>query len=329
MSSPSIHVLDSVLDFPSAEDGNGQSAGSEFSRSLFKNLVASTKSSQVLPVGDDFKYMETFPEFKDSSKRISEKSLGLILKLAGWIQPDPVPSAENLLDDVERYEVALDSIDISLERVDSYLYKLKNGGKESQPSPAPNLIDVVTPYAKKKRKESRPQVINALFKPQLKFKRAVDNSWIPFVPAIIDKPNAKHPLPDYRAVESELKDNRMQWVPWIRQDIAKDPYIPHPYQSEVETFVVPNRQLGIASEKLFRPLKEVECRWIDDEDQLSELSTILESQLEFAIDLEAHSLRSYQGITCLMQVSQPKINLKIFFILIFNISRYLLEIKTF
>ena len=38
-------------------------------------------------------------------------------------------------------------------------------------------------------------------------------------------------------------------------------------------------------------------------EKLEELTTHLQTQMEFAIDLEHHSYRSYQGITCLMQIS--------------------------
>lgn len=45
--------------------------------------------------------------------------------------------------------------------------------------------------------------------------------------------------------------------------------------------------------------------FVDDEDKLKALVAHLESDevTEIAIDLEAHQVRSYQGITCLMQIS--------------------------
>jgi exosome complex exonuclease RRP6 len=47
---------------------------------------------------------------------------------------------------------------------------------------------------------------------------------------------------------------------------------------------------------------QTECHWVDTEEQLQELVEKLDNVTEFAIDLEHHGLRSYQGITCLMQV---------------------------
>lgn len=38
-------------------------------------------------------------------------------------------------------------------------------------------------------------------------------------------------------------------------------------------------------------------------DQLRHLCAVLNAQREFAVDLEAHSYRTFQGLTCLMQIS--------------------------
>jgi exosome complex exonuclease RRP6 len=47
----------------------------------------------------------------------------------------------------------------------------------------------------------------------------------------------------------------------------------------------------------------VQCHWVDTEEALQSLASKLESVSEFAVDLEHHSYRSYQGFTCLMQLS--------------------------
>jgi exosome complex exonuclease RRP6 len=45
--------------------------------------------------------------------------------------------------------------------------------------------------------------------------------------------------------------------------------------------------------------------YVENEDQLKEMCEhlLLETSKEIAVDLEHHSYRSYQGFTCLMQVS--------------------------
>lgn len=43
--------------------------------------------------------------------------------------------------------------------------------------------------------------------------------------------------------------------------------------------------------------------FVDEEDKLQEMIDILKTSKEVAIDLEHHNFRSYQGFTCLMQIS--------------------------
>ena len=53
----------------------------------------------------------------------------------------------------------------------------------------------------------------------------------------------------------------------------------------------------------YRPLNETPLHFIDNISELNNLIQTLSSQKEIAIDLEHHSLESYLGITCLMQIS--------------------------
>jgi exosome complex exonuclease RRP6 len=46
--------------------------------------------------------------------------------------------------------------------------------------------------------------------------------------------------------------------------------------------------------------------WIDTENELEDLAQTLDSAEAIAIDTEHHDLRSFQGITCLIQVSTRK-----------------------
>ena len=52
-------------------------------------------------------------------------------------------------------------------------------------------------------------------------------------------------------------------------------------------------------------MKPTDCTYIDCVEGLQLLVAELKNYKEIAIDLEAHSYRSYQGIVCLMQVIAP------------------------
>ncbi|KAJ3398927.1 exosome nuclease subunit, partial [Chytridiales sp. JEL 0842] len=50
-------------------------------------------------------------------------------------------------------------------------------------------------------------------------------------------------------------------------------------------------------------MDETPFKWVETLEDLEELLSILENQKEIAVDLEHHDLRSFQGFTCLMQIS--------------------------
>ena len=52
-----------------------------------------------------------------------------------------------------------------------------------------------------------------------------------------------------------------------------------------------------------RPIDETPLKIIEDEESMKELVEALKVEKSIAVDLEHHDYRSYQGFTCLIQVS--------------------------
>jgi ribonuclease D len=78
----------------------------------------------------------------------------------------------------------------------------------------------------------------------------------------------------------------------------------HPHQQVIENLVLSELQTGKASPpQFFFKLNDVECDFIETREKLDEMLLHLENVSEIAMDLEAHSLRSFQGFTCLIQIS--------------------------
>lgn len=80
----------------------------------------------------------------------------------------------------------------------------------------------------------------------------------------------------------------------------------HPYQQEIESLVFEDS--GWASTDPIDPvLPETESKTsytlVALPDQLALMISELKTQTEIAVDLEHHSYRSYQGFTCLIQIS--------------------------
>jgi exosome complex exonuclease RRP6 len=78
---------------------------------------------------------------------------------------------------------------------------------------------------------------------------------------------------------------------------------PHPYEREIKSLKRPASYYARVKEQLFRPLAQTPVTWIDTPTQLATLAALLEGCSEFAVDLEHHDYRSFQGFVCLVQIS--------------------------
>ena len=54
---------------------------------------------------------------------------------------------------------------------------------------------------------------------------------------------------------------------------------------------------------MYASLDNTRCTWVDTIGKLQELERTLANCTEFAVDIEAHSYRSFQGFVCLLQFS--------------------------
>lgn len=122
-------------------------------------------------------------------------------------------------------------------------------------------------------------------RPQLTFKDKIDNSSKPWYPRIKDKPNSLKPL----AIYLEEGENGEVFS--------------HPYEYELDMFVPPNDQLKKSAPRKYKSLEETLLVMVKDPSDIQLLIEDLKKYKEIAVDLEHHSYRSFQGITCLMQIS--------------------------
>ncbi|KOB68897.1 PM-Scl autoantigen-like protein [Operophtera brumata] len=126
-------------------------------------------------------------------------------------------------------------------------------------------------------------------RPQLSFKDPVDNSYNLWVPKIFEKPNNIKPL-----ALNILYDEDGQAVGYE-----------HPYSVELNLyqppapFIEPDPDLP----EFPPPIEITPLTIVDTEAKLDELVKHLQECDEIAVDVEHHSYRSYQGITCLIQIT--------------------------
>ena len=123
-------------------------------------------------------------------------------------------------------------------------------------------------------------------RPQNSFAEKPDNSHDPFIPKITDKPNSLKPL----AVLPEIVDGGM---------ISYG----HPYEFEIERFEPDEQDLRPVQSVPPVPLESSPLHMIESRADLTLLMQKLKASREIAVDLEHHNYRSFQGFTCLIQIS--------------------------
>lgn len=135
-------------------------------------------------------------------------------------------------------------------------------------------------------------------KPQYQFLKEIDNSEVPFVPKITEKANALTPLAE------EILQCQADPIRFFQNKLL-DYKLPHPYQYEIESLAPQPWQLSVENDQSQAPipLNDDNFEWIATSEALDNLIKLCESQKEIAVDLEHNHTRSFQGITCLIQLS--------------------------
>lgn len=127
-----------------------------------------------------------------------------------------------------------------------------------------------------------------LSKPQLHFLQPVDNSDSkPFKPKLKSKPHAIEPL------EASLQ---------VFQGQIGTHY-PNPYKKEIVQSRYPEAVYKVTPVIPPKGWHDSSAIWVDNKASLLKMIEDLRGSPEIAVDLEHHDLRSYYGLTCLMQIS--------------------------
>ena len=239
-------------------------------------------------------------------------------------------------DDPELWERCADACDAILDRVTTYITNYNSGDVE-------NLVDVigaVSSQARNKASSSYGRMIQGLAsmeKPQNVFQGFVthppqNSRGEPFVPIIFDADkqalldggefnrdghglDSKNYSGDINS-GNEVDITRRKFAPDM---VAPNHHYDHPYKYEIESLEYRPWQLDVSGidstdENKISELPKYKLSWdrgvwIDNEDDLSELTQrITQGQAdgeinEIAVDLEAHSHRTFAGFVCLIQLS--------------------------
>ncbi|XP_077370820.1 exosome complex component 10 isoform X1 [Festucalex cinctus] len=287
------------------------------------SVLLATKASGGLPqAGDEFDFYRSFPGFQEFCEVQGDQ---LLLCMSQIMQHHNCRShmrdRDKLTGLEERFDLVVDCNDVILEKVGILLDEADGVNRSQQPvMPAgfqPPKIVVSSWNRKGSGSGGRSGTFRMLQaknipRPQLKFKEKVDNSNTPFIPKIFIKPNALKPLPSYFTTKRIRKERPEDLdVPAALADLIHhqrtqehiEYMFVHPYQFELDHLAVPDSLLTKTEPKMYKPLEETSCSFIETLEDLVAMNEKLNEVSEFAVDLEHHSYRSFLGITCLMQIS--------------------------
>jgi ribonuclease D len=293
----------------------------DFLQRLMSGLIQSTKASnRVGSVAGSADGLDLCSSalFKDQSRASSEKIVQLMVDIGKFVRPNTTPPVVavgsvqmGLPDDLlnaSLYEHVVDMIDYLLDVADSLLTDtddLETSGAGSKMMRSMKLSLAV----------DRQRLLHAnvldIPKPQLAFLRGIDNSRErPFKPVLRSKPHSIAPLNSTRMWRARADDAARSSTDASLLSLP-DTYYAHPYETELKALVYSEEQMQPSASTPVEPQAPgvpgtpgaYPLAVVATEDALQACIDDLNLWSEISIDLEHHAYRSFQGITCLMQIS--------------------------
>lgn len=273
-----------------------------FGRGLVGRLASAAAVANELPEGDDFNFLSTASfagpdSFRPTMRKMQNRLLRLAQELINHELPRNPPRVDDPTDpeDVtDRFEAVVDSTDLLLEKVDNFADEAR--GQSNRPK-----VVVTTTTTQEKGRDFHLFHGSNVLRPQLQFKDPVDNTHTPWMP--VPYRNGQRPTPaPPSALPRDLETHISTQLGITLPEESFSMY-PHPFYEQLANLEYLPSQLGSCIEQPFQPLENVPLTFVATLKDLKDLAQKLDAQTEFAVDLEHHSYRTFQGFTCLMQVS--------------------------
>ncbi|KAI0739418.1 hypothetical protein C8Q80DRAFT_1198600 [Daedaleopsis nitida] len=277
------------------------SSFNEYNAQLQGAALKATRAAVFLPADIPF-HRSVHPDFAEEVDQCSARVLSLtnkLLQLSSTLNASNNPRGKGkarleVQDDVvdNFHSLVVDAMDQLLERADIGLDEFL--GHFKPPAIAVNPTALATTQKKSKsnvpqgRLDPALQHASHLPKPQLTFKRKIDNSnHTAWVPILRHKYNAQVPLGYH------YKDNNVEEASTSL----------HTYRYEIKHMSYPPRMFLSAPPVPPKSFEETPFTWISTPEDFAKLLDKLQVATEIAIDLEHHNYRTFGGFVCLMQIS--------------------------
>ncbi|XP_071911912.1 protein RRP6-like 2 isoform X2 [Coffea arabica] len=243
-------------------------------------------SSRGIPSEKDFHFYKNFNEFKTPIKEIDDKSKSLLERIgvSSQLWGKALEFPRNLdFDDLDAYDWLVNINDDVLEKLDASLDEFRVGrGEESG-------FQVV--QGRKNRRgvtsgsEEAVRGVQVAVKPKPK---------VPFHIATIPRPQD-----EYKFIVNN--SNQPFEHVWLQRSEDGSRFV-HPLENHSFLDFVDRSTSNVTPVKP-HPLESTPFMLVEDVKDLKKLAAKLKVADEFAVDLEHNQYRSFQGLTCLMQIS--------------------------
>lgn len=193
-------------------------------------------------------------------------------------------------DDVEKFQIIIDANDVLLDKVCNAFDEVEGLKRKNEELVVATLKKPMYGSSSGKsvdRKDVNLLTAKMVERPQIHFSERIDNSHNPFIPKITEKPNSIKPL---ALLPEEHEDGFITY--------------PHPYELEIEKFQPSmDRELKFSKPQVPQEIERTPFVFVETIESLNQMLSHLKSVNEIAVDLEHHSFRTFQGFTCLIQIS--------------------------
>mmetsp|Transcript_13437 Transcript_13437/g.16923 ORF Transcript_13437/g.16923 Transcript_13437/m.16923 type:complete len:801 (-) Transcript_13437:80-2482(-) len=271
---------------------------------LMALVMQGAKLSRAFPSAEDQEYyVSLYPELRPLLDNVQQNCINLTQSLLEVNRSSAIPmpkldytDSEEILD---KYNDVVFVTDEKLEMIDNYFDELQ--GNPNVMKPTLNVETVNT--GKSVYHLHRTSNIQ---RPQLQFE-PIDNSTSIFVPKLTQKYNAKVSLEEiWKNYDNIIKNGGpiAQHGEDMNVEGEKPSFcLPSPYEYEIDHYEFLPKQLAPRKEILYKTTANTPLTWVDTTTQLQLMCDKLDKVEEFAVDLEHHAYRTYQGFTCLIQIS--------------------------
>lgn len=278
--------------------------------SIFTALNEAVLSANALPGPDQMNLLRTLSSpIRFQMDRVLHKILqsnGNIARLYQVKVPSPQntnnsnDSFTSLSQQEELSDQTTETIEHSLEQFNIALDEAR-GIEDATVAPSGGLApsDAVK-MGLVKQSQKHPMYLN-IEKPQIHFPDyPLDNSDTPFIPPYVSstKSSSQGPNSHDSVIHHHLQDLYVN-------NSTSSSSTRHPYDEEITSCVADfaSRTFNDEQTTVYGSLEDTPCTFVCTEHQLADMTQRLQKVSEIAVDIENHSMRSFQGFTCLIQIS--------------------------